>query len=95
MVKDDFANLPFLVMELMDSMQTGHVMVETDGLGEGTGGQGWLTEFMMEEARGDMIGDSVRSMVSTMDLGLGVIWLLLASTPLSFSLNAAPIGETG
>jgi len=84
------------VIELTESMQTGHVMVETDGLGERTGGgQGWLTEFMMEEARGDMKGDSVRSMVSIMDLGLGVNWLLLASTPLSFNLNAAPIGETG
>ena len=50
---------------------------------------------MMEEVRDEMFGDSVRSMVSCMDLGLGVIWLLLASTPLSFSLNAAPIGETG
>ena len=47
----------------MDSMQTGHVMVEMDGLGEGTGGQGWLPEVMMEEARDEMFGDSVRSMV--------------------------------
>ena len=70
----------------MDSMQTGHVMVEVDGLGEGTGGQGWLPEFMILEAMGGMFGDSVRSMVSFMDLGLGVNWLFM---------DAASIGATG
>ena len=32
-------------------------MVEMDKLGEGTGGQGWLPEVMVEEVKREMFGD--------------------------------------
>ena len=96
--------LPFFLMELMDSMQTGHWILGREGLEGGTVGlEGGTVELVgMEEvweegAKTEVMGDKVRSMVvSTRALGWGVTGKL-ASALLLFciSMNAAPIGDTG